>query len=54
LFRFIPWDVWLALALAAIVLCVEAFESLQTVFVILYGMLCAYIIVSAFTCDEER
>jgi len=42
--RAIPWDVWLAAALAIAVLLVAIFELAPAVFIVVYISLCAYIV----------
>jgi len=46
LFIFIPWDVWIAGALGIAALCAKFWDFPQSFFVVLYLMLCAYIVVS--------
>jgi len=48
MFSLIPWDVRCASVLLIATL-IAIFESMPIIFVALYAMLCAYIIVSAFS-----
>ncbi len=41
----IPWDVWLAAALAAVVILAALFEPTSAAFIVVYIFLCAYIVV---------
>lgn len=52
MFSLIPWDVRCAGILLVATL-IAAFESVPVIFVALYAMLCAYIIVSAFNGEGE-
>jgi hypothetical protein len=45
MFRAIPWDVWVAAALAAAAMLVAIFEPARAIFIVIYVLLCAYIIV---------
>jgi hypothetical protein len=46
LFISIPWDVWIAGAIGTAALYAKFWESPQSFLVVLYLMLCAYIVVS--------
>ena len=52
MFSLIPWDVRLAGALMAITGLAALFDLGPALFVTLYAMLCAYIVVNTFT--EQR
>ncbi len=43
--RSIPWDVWVAAALAVAVALVAVFETAAGAFMVMYGLLLAYIAV---------
>jgi hypothetical protein len=45
MFRAIPWDVWVAAALAAAAMFAAIFEPARAIFIVIYVLLCAYIIV---------
>jgi hypothetical protein len=46
LFLWIPWDVWIAGALAIAALCAKFLDAPHAFFIVLYLMLCAYIVIS--------
>ncbi len=50
---FIPWDVRIAFALLPIVIAAAIFRSASAVFVVLYIMLCAYIIFRTFSKNKN-
>lgn len=52
MFSLIPWDVRCA-GVLLIATSIAIFESMPIIFVALYAMLCAYIVVSAFS-DEGQ
>lgn len=53
MFSLIPWDVRCAGILLIATLIAAIFGSMPIIFVALYAMLCAYIIVSAFNGEGE-
>ena len=49
--KFIPWDVWAALALALTVGLAAIFEPAPAVFIVIYLGLCAYVVVETFSSE---
>jgi hypothetical protein len=50
---FIPWDVWLALALAVVALGAECWQSPQTALVVVYFAAWAYVVACVLTGKER-
>jgi hypothetical protein len=50
---FVPWDVWLALALAVAALGAECWQSPQTALVIVYCAAWAYVVASVIAGKER-
>ena len=46
--KFIPWDIWTAVALAITVGLAAIFDPAPAVFIVVYLGLCAYIVVETF------
>jgi hypothetical protein len=53
MFRLIPWDVWIAATLAAVVAAVAFFDPGPAVFIALYLGLCAYVTVQTFGSERD-
>lgn len=51
--KFIPWDIWAAVALAVTAGLAALFDPAPAVFIVLYLGLCAYIVVETFS-EEPR
>ena len=51
--KFIPWDIWAAVALAIAVGLAAIFKAAPAVFVVIYLGLCAYIIVETFNSEPS-
>lgn len=51
--KFIPWDIWAAVALAATVGLAAIFDPAPAVFVVVYLGLCAYIVVETFRSEPR-
>jgi hypothetical protein len=54
LFIWIPWDVRIAGVLGIAALCAEFWEFPQSIFVVIYLALCAYIVVSVINDGWDR
>ena len=52
--RSIPWDVWVAAAIAAVVALVVFFDVGPAIFIFLFLGLCAYIAVQTFGNEHDR
>lgn len=51
--KFLPWDIWAAVALAITVGLAAIFDPAPAVFIVVYLGLCAYIVVETFN-EEPR
>ena len=52
--RSIPWDVWVAAAIAAAVALIAFFDVGPAIFIFLFLGLCAYIAVQTFGNERDR
>ena len=52
--RSIPWDVWVAAAIAAVVALAAFFDLSPAIFIFIFLGLCAYIAVEAFGSERDR
>ncbi len=52
--RSIPWDVWVATAIAAVVTLAAFFDLSPAIFIFIFLGLCAYIAVETFGSERNR
>ena len=52
--RSIPWDVWVAAAIAAVVALAAFFDLSPAIFIFIFLGLCAYIAIETFASERDR